>query len=191
LKHKHEEETKQDNEVPVEIIDSKKDFSADPVETPSSGETGASDDVNAKASQYLDQLQRLQAEFQNYRRRVEKEREQLHYYAQRGLILKLLPVMDDMERLLAHHPKGIEDMEPVKLIGQKLLKVLTDSGVEPIVSQGEVFDPSVHEAVGVEPVGEEMADRVMEEWQKGYRLGDGLLRPSRVKVGQFTKADSE
>jgi molecular chaperone GrpE len=187
LKHKHEEERepKQDNEVPVEIVNSKRDIPNDTAvgDTP--------EEATDKATEYLNHLQRLQAEFQNYRKRVEKERDQLHAFAQRGMILKLLPVMDDIELLLAHHPEGIEDMEPVRFIVQKLLKVLTDSGVEPISSKGEPFDPSLHEAVGVEPVGEEMADRVVEEWQKGYRLGDTLLRPSRVKVGQFMKAGSD
>ena len=183
VKHKHEEEKEQglSDEIPIEFVEAQN-------QTPREG-VGVEtlDETNIKASEYLDHLQRLQAEFQNYRKRIDKDREQLHAFAQRGMILNLLPVIDDLERLLAH-PGGIEDMEPVRLIYQKLLKVLSDSGVEPIPAKGEAFDPAIHEAVGVEPVGEEMADRVMEEWQKGYRLGGALLRPSRVKVGQFTKA---
>jgi molecular chaperone GrpE len=180
-KFDEEQEPKVNSDIPIEFVEAQNQTPTDAAGSDTSDETGV------KASEYLDHLQRLQAEFQNYRKRVDRERDQLHAYAQRGMILNLLPVMDDMERLLAHHPDGIEDMEPVRLIYQKLLKVLTDSGVEPIAAKGEAFDPALHEAVGVEPVGEEMADRVIEEWQKGYRLGDNLLRPSRVKVGQFTK----
>ncbi len=177
--------------------------------------------AEAKADEYLDQLQRLQAEFSNYRKRMDRERQSLKDWLHGEMILELLPVLDDLDRLLQSHEnqntvdqntidqqpidqrqidqklinqKAIDqklinqkpiDINGVKLIQQKLQKILRDKGLQEIESVGQVFNPDLHEAIGVEHTEEEKAGRVLEEWEKGYKIGEKLLRPSRVKVGKF------
>jgi molecular chaperone GrpE len=142
-------------------------------------------DSEAADKDYLDQLQRLQAEFSNYRKRVEKERETLFSIAKGEIVSKLLTVLDDFERMVDHHQKnGQCSIDGVNLIYQNFKKVLSEEGLEVIPSIGERFDPDFHEAVGVEKTEEDRDGLVVEEWQKGYRFGGKLLRPSRVKVGR-------
>lgn len=137
-------------------------------------------------SAYVEQLQRLQAEFSNYRKRVEKERESLFSTAKGELVVKLLPVLDDFERMLNHHQNGNScSVDGVRMIYQNLKKLLMEEGLEEIPSVGEAFDPEFHEAVGVEETEADQDGMVLEDWQKGYRFGGRLLRPSRVKVGRF------
>ena len=150
----------------------------------------SSDEANAKNentqnNDYLDQLLRLQAEFTNYRKRVEKERETLFPVAKSVLILKLLPIADDFDRLLDHESCDDHTKDGFRLIAKNLMKVLTDEGLEPIPAVGELFNPDVHEAISVEETDEESDGLVVDEWQKGYRFSGRLLRPSRVKVGQY------
>jgi molecular chaperone GrpE len=141
---------------------------------------------DADQTRYVEQLQRLQAEFDNYRRRVDRERETMYAMAKADLIQKILPVVDDLERMLNHHQEGEHRTEGVRLIYKNLTKILTEEGLEEVPSLGMPFNPDVHEAVGVEETDEEQDGMVVEEWQKGYRFGNRLLRPSRVKVGKHT-----
>ncbi len=130
----------------------------------------------------------MQSEFSNYKKRVDKEREELFSTAKGELVLKLLPVLDDLERMLNHYQKQGEcNCDAVELIYQNLLKILTEEGLEKVRTVGKKFDPNFHEAVGVEEVNAEQEDLVLEEWQKGYRFGGKLLRPSRVKVGKLKR----
>jgi len=160
-----------------------------PEEKDESGRKGTVQDKKtgsgSSRKEYIDQLQRLQAEFSNYRKRVNKERESFFSMAKGKVVLKLLPVLDDLERMLNHHREGNPfSVEGVRLIYQNLRKILSEEGLEEIPALGEVFDPECHEAVGVEDVDEDRDGLVVEEWQKGYRFVDRLLRPSRVKVGK-------
>ena len=133
----------------------------------------------------IDRLQRLQAEFSNYKKRTEKERTSLFSVAKGELVYRLLPVLDDLERMLNHHGGGTPGSgEGFRLIYQNLKKTLSEEGLDEIPALGEVFDPECHEAVSVEDVDEDRDGLVVEEWQKGYRFGGRLLRPSRVKVGK-------
>jgi molecular chaperone GrpE len=141
---------------------------------------------------YLEHLRRLQAEFDNYRKRVKKENESLYAFAQGDLMGKLLPVIDDLERMLNHDDENSRDMiEGIRLIYKNLNKILVEQGLKEIPAVGESFDPEQHEAVGVEEVGENQDGIVTEEWQKGYRFGGRLLRPSRVKVGKAATKTSD
>ncbi len=138
-----------------------------------------------------DQLQRLQAEFLNYKRRVEREKEEIGSYARGNLIREVLPVLDDLGRLIDHH--GDDEsvaVESVQLILQKFNKILTDEGLEPIEASDAEFDPEIHEALSVETVPVEKDGKILEEWEKGYRYHGRLLRPSRVKVGKAASADA-
>jgi molecular chaperone GrpE len=139
-----------------------------------------------------DQLLRARAEFDNFRRRVARENEQLRKTAAQGLMRDLLPIVDNMERALSH----VEDKTSslalgVEMILKQFAGVLSTQGLEPIPAKGEPFDPNVHEALTHQPSMEYPADTVMEEFQRGYRLGDFVLRPTQVVVSSGPPASAE
>lgn len=147
----------------------------------SGDETGKDGDTTG----LVEQLQRLQAEFSNYKRRVEKERESMARFAKSEMASKLLTILDDLERMIDHHQgEGGCSLDGVKLIYSNMKKVLMEEGLEDIPALGEVFNPEVHEAVGVEVTDEDRDGLVVDEWMKGYRFAGRMLRPSRVKVGK-------
>ncbi|MCK4273829.1 MAG: nucleotide exchange factor GrpE, partial [Dehalococcoidales bacterium] len=124
-----------------------------------------------------------QADFINYKRRTEQERQEFNSYANANIILGLLPVIDDLERALDAVPAKYAKhdwVEGVRLVERKFKTILEGQGVKPIKAMGEAFDPSFHEALR-QGRGEEGV--VIEEFQKGYMLHDKLLRPARVVVG--------
>ena len=140
--------------------------------------------VSAERDEYLDQLQRSRAEFANYRRRVEQERQIIGDLAKRDALIQFLPVVDDFERALAAVPESERSnswLSGITLIQQKLAGILERAGVSPIDALGEPFDPSLHEAVASEPGT--AGSHVVEVYQKGYRVGDQLARPAMVKTG--------
>jgi molecular chaperone GrpE len=143
--------------------------------------------VVAERDEYLDQLQRSRAEFANYRRRTEQERGQLRELVSQVLLAQFLPVLDDLQRALAAVPEDRADdplVQGVRLIERKFWGVLERAGVSPIEAVGEPFDPALHEAV--DSVPDSPADTVVDVYQTGYRLSQGLLRPAMVKVGGKT-----
>jgi molecular chaperone GrpE len=133
---------------------------------------------------------RRQADLENYRKRVERERRETHNRVVGELAIKLLPVVDNLARALdaersmeAGESKEFRHfLNGVELISKQLSEVLESFGVEPIVAVGERFDPHLHEAVVTEPSDKYEPDTVIEELARGYRLGDRLLRPAMVKV---------
>lgn len=134
-----------------------------------------------------DLLRRRQAEFENFRRRVERERMEFLEYAGMESVRALLPTVDDFERALkAAQASGSEGenelLKGIELIYKRLLESLTKSGLEPIVTEGQSFNPHLHEAVQrVEQ--EDAADgTILEEYQRGYNFKGKLLRPAMVKV---------
>lgn len=137
-----------------------------------------------------DALARRQADFENYRKRIERERQELHNRVVADVARKLLPVVDNLTRALeAERSKEASESEEfrhflhgVQLIGKQLNDVLDSFGIETIPSVGERFDPHVHEAVVSEPSDKYEPDTVIEEMSRGYRIGDRLLRPAMVKV---------
>jgi molecular chaperone GrpE len=140
--------------------------------------------VTAERDRYLDQLQRTAADYANFRRRTEQERAQQRLLANEQLLREFVPVLDDLQRGLEALPNKDQDSkvaEGMRLVEQKLLTTLKKHGVTPIDSLGLPFDPAVHEAVEVEPGG---GDTVVAVYAPGYRLGEGVLRPAMVKVGQ-------
>ena len=140
--------------------------------------------VIAERDDYLDQLQRSRADFANFRRRTEQERAQVRQIANQVLLAQLLPVLDDLQRALANVPDNQRDTplaQGLQLIERKLWGVLERAGVTPIAAVGQPFDPALHEAV--DSVPGTAADTVVDVYQTGYRLGDSLLRPALVKVG--------
>jgi len=175
-------EEKEKKKIEIQIED---DNAADVHEgSHESLETSSNQEVE---TDYSEKLQRLQAEFLNYKRRVEKEKDEIGQFSKGNLILSILPVVDDIERMIDHHENDeTVTVESVRLIYQKLIKILSDEGLESIDSEGADFDPECHEALGIAEVEKELDHKVLEEWQKGYRFKDRLIRPSRVQVGKYT-----
>ncbi len=140
-----------------------------------------------------EQLLRAVADFDNYRKRIDRERRELSEYAAADVLLDLLPIIDNFERALSASAPGATadkhtDVEAfrkgVELIHKQMLDLLRKRGVTPIEALGADFDPNVHQAVIHEPSGEPREGEVMAELQHGYKLGDRLLRPAMVKVAK-------
>ncbi len=139
---------------------------------------------------FLDKFARRQADFENYRKRVERERGETYQRAAGEVVSRLFPVLDNLRRAIEAEStfKAGESEEfrhflhGIELIGKQLNGVLEGLGVEVVPTVGTPFDPHVHEAVATEETDEFEPDTVMQEMQRGYRLGDKLLRPAMVKV---------
>ena len=138
--------------------------------------------AEAKAAEHLDDLKRLAAEFDNYRKRTAREQARLTELANQRLVKELLPVLDDLERALAAAEQHAEAQleEGVQLVHRSLADLLRKEGLAEIETDGR-FDPHVHEALLAQPSEAPEGD-VVEVLQKGYRLGDLVLRPARVVV---------
>ncbi len=148
-------------------------------------------EAEKKAQEYIEHLQRLQAEFENYKKRTERERQEAAGRASTNLIMRLLPVADDLDRAIEaaggdEAAAGFAD--GLILIRTHFLKVLADEGVEEIPALGQPFDPHLHEAVMQEPSEEHPDDHVCEVLRKGYRAGDIVLRPAMVKIASSNDA---
>ena len=145
------------------------------------------EEQKSKAAEYLDGWQRARAEFANYKKRIEKEQEDMLKSANGAFITKLLPVMDDFERAFQTLPldlMGMTWLEGVALIQRKLQILLEQEGVTVIETEGQMFDPTLHQAVTHEENEEHEEGQIMGEVQKGYRMGDKVLRPSLVRVAK-------
>jgi molecular chaperone GrpE len=146
--------------------------------------------VEAENAELKDQLTRRQADFENYRKRVERERSETYNRVNADVATKLLPVLDNLKRALEAE-SSVESSESdefrhflsgVDLIYKQLNGVLEAMGVKPVPAVGEQFDPHIHEAVVTEATDDYEPDTVMQEIVAGYRLGDKLIRPALVKV---------
>ncbi|HEY3582617.1 MAG TPA: nucleotide exchange factor GrpE [Pyrinomonadaceae bacterium] len=146
--------------------------------------------VEAENAELKDKLARRQADFENYRKRVERERSETYNRVVADVAAKLLPVSDNLKRALeaessveaAESDEFRHFLSGVDLIWKQLNGVLEALGVKPIPAVGEPFDPHVHEAVVTEATDEYEPDTVIQEIVAGYRLGDKLIRPALVKV---------
>jgi molecular chaperone GrpE len=142
----------------------------------------------AKAESYMDNWKRTQADFVNYKRRAEQEKEDTVKFGNTMLILSLLPVLDDLQLALESIPADSNNMqwiEGIKLIERKFNAVLDSQGVTAIKTTGEVFDPNLHEAV-LHSDGKEGI--IVKELKKGYRMHNRVIRPAMVAVGNGNKA---
>ena len=144
------------------------------------------DSLTAERASLYDQLLRRQAEFENYRKRVERERSVLYQRGRDDVLLQFLPVVDNFERALESLESSEGDAEAlrhgVELIHKQFKDALSKFGLEPVESVGQTFDPHLHEAVTTEPSDKHKENTIIEEFQRGYRIGDKLLRPAKVKV---------
>ena len=144
-------------------------------------------ELTRQRDDYYDRLLRKTAEFDNYRKRTDRERQQLAEAAAADLIKDLLPLLDDLERALkvdAGDEASAGVRRGVELIHRQLLDTLRKRGVTPIEALGQDFDPHFHNAVTHEPAEGRREGEVIEEFARGYMLGDRLLRPAMVKVAK-------
>jgi molecular chaperone GrpE len=140
--------------------------------------------VKAERDSLLDRLARAQAEFENARRRAAKEQQDYRDYATMEAIKPLLPVIDSFERALQADSEGSDFRAGVELIYKQLQDALARMGVTAIAAKGQQFDPHVHEAIEMVETAQAADHEVLEEWQRGYKYKDRLIRPAMVKVAR-------
>jgi len=142
-------------------------------------------DARVQRDEYLDLVQRVQADFENYRKRAAREQERFVAHAHERLVRELLPILDDLERALeaAERHEEAQLVEGVKLVEQSLRDALRKEGVLEIATDGP-FDPHVHEALLTQPSEGADSGSVLEVVQRGYRVGDKVIRPARVIVAE-------
>ena len=139
-----------------------------------------------------ERIVRLTADFDNFRKRAQREKDEARQFAIQGLLEKLLPVLDNFEMALT----AVKDADPsvrdgVQMILDQLLGVLKESGVEPVDAMGQPFDPNLHEALSQEETTEVEEGTVVQQVQRGYKLNDRLVRPARVVVAKAPGAAEE
>lgn len=144
--------------------------------------TADRDRLAAEKDEIYDRLLRKQAEFENYRRRTERERFEYAQFLAMDVVKELLPVVDDFERAVRVPSADQNYSKGVELIYQRLLEILKKLGVEPMEAAGKPFDPNLHQAVDRVETDEVPDQTVLEEYQRGYNFKGKLLRPAMVKV---------
>ena len=178
-KHKHEEE----------VIETQPTAESMPVEgNQPNVEVGALKsqlaEVESKAAEYKDGWARSQAEFQNYKKRIERDNE-LTYASMKGdIVKKVLPVLDDLELALQNRPADDAWANGIELIARKLQNILESEGVKRIEAKGLAFDPNFHDAITHEPSEEVESGHVIDVVRNGYMLGERVIRPASVRVAQ-------
>jgi molecular chaperone GrpE len=149
-------------EAPVNLVDAREQI----------------DELNAR-------VLRLTADYDNYRKRAQREKEDVRQFSNQGLLEKLLPVLDNFEMAIT----AVKEADPsikdgVQMIYDQLFAVLKDSGMEPIDAMGEAFDPNLHEALSQEETTNANEGTVVQQVQRGYKLNERLVRPARVVVAK-------
>jgi molecular chaperone GrpE len=143
--------------------------------------------LRAERDVLVDRLARMQAEFDNARKRAQREQQDYRDYALSDTIKTLIPVMDSFDRALQSSPEKSEFHLGVELIHKQLQDALAKIGVQPIVAKGQQFDPRFHEAIEMVDTEDASDNEVIDELQRGYKLKDRLLRPAMVRVARNTK----
>lgn len=148
----------------------------------------------AKANEYWERILRLQAEFDNAKKRMEKEKFEFTKYANEDIILELLGILDDLERSLdaaqTKHEDPMAFLKGIEMILAHLYEMLKKKGIKPIEAKGKKFDPHLHEALMQEESDKFDEHTITEEFQKGYTLEDRVIRTSKVKVATKKKKES-
>ncbi|MGP8250668.1 MAG: nucleotide exchange factor GrpE [Terracidiphilus sp.] len=147
--------------------------------------------VKAERDQLLDRVARLQAEFENARKRGEKERNEFREYAAAGVVEQFLPVLDNFQLALKASGSAEQLRSGVELIVKQMEEILRQMQVAPVLAVGEEFDPRVHEALGVVERDDIPDQHVAEEVRRGYKMRDRLLRPALVRIAHNAKQVSE
>lgn len=151
-------------------------------DTASASET---EKLKSENAALLDRLARLQAEFDNFRKRNLREQQEYRDYALTDALRQLLPILDSLDRATKVESVSAEDLRSgIELIDRQFHDVLTRLGVEPIVAKGQPFDPSLHQAIQMVETDEVPENHVLDELQRGYRLRDRVLRAAMVRVAE-------
>lgn len=140
--------------------------------------------AEAKVAEHLDGWQRAQAEFVNYKNRVQRDQESMKAQMKGDIIRKFLPVLDDLERALQSRPADDAWANGIDLIARKLQSVLDSEGVVRIEADGAMFDPNFHEAISHEQSEDVESGRIIAVVQNGYMIGERVIRPALVRVAQ-------
>ncbi|MGB8887784.1 MAG: nucleotide exchange factor GrpE [Candidatus Korobacteraceae bacterium] len=168
-------------------------------DAPASTETGAAakdaasqeselEKVRAERAAYLDRAARLQAEFDNFRKRNAKEQMEYREYALADALKQLLPILDSLDRAAKIDAASLEDFQSgIELIDKQFHDALAKLGVQPISAEGALFDPGLHQAVQMVDTNEAEDNHILDELQRGYKLKDRLLRPAMVRVARNPK----
>ena len=141
-------------------------------------------EAESRTSEYKDSWLRSQAEFQNYRRRIDRDNEMMHATMKGDIIKKVLPVLDDLERALQNRPADDSWASGIELVVRKFQNILENEGVKKIEALGVEFDPNFHEAISHEPADGAKSGHVIGVVQNGYMIGDRVIRPAMVRVAQ-------
>ncbi|MCC6227467.1 MAG: nucleotide exchange factor GrpE, partial [Microthrixaceae bacterium] len=141
-------------------------------------------EAEAKIVEYKDGWARSQAEFQNFRKRVERDNESFKASTKGDIIKKVLPVLDDLERALQNRPADDAWANGLELVARKFQNILDMENVKKIEAKGAAFDPNFHEAISHEPSEEVESGHVIDVVQNGYVIGERVVRPALVRVAQ-------
>jgi len=142
------------------------------------------EEAEAKLAESVDGWQRSQAEFQNYKKRVERDSEMMRANMKGDIVKKILPVLDDLERAMQNRPADEPWANGIELIMRKFQTVLDGEGVKKIEAEGVEFNPNFHEAISNEPSEDVESGHVIAVVQNGYMLGERVVRPALVRVAQ-------
>ncbi len=152
------------------------------------GQDSELEKLRAEKAAYLDRAARLQAEFDNFRKRNAKEQQDFRDYALADALKSLLPILDSLDRAVKTPASSVEDVRSgIELIDKQFHDALARLGVQPIATEGAAFDPNEHQAVQMVDTDETPDHHVIDEFQRGYRLKDRLLRPAMVRVARNPK----
>jgi molecular chaperone GrpE len=141
-------------------------------------------EAESKASEYKDSWLRSQAEFQNFRKRLDRDNETMYNSMKGDIIKKVLPVLDDLERALENRPTEDAWANGIELVVHKFESILESEGVKKIEALGKEFDPNFHEAISHEPTDGAQSGHVIGVVRNGYMLGERVIRPALVRVAQ-------
>ena len=190
-KHEHDEET---NENKAEAVATSSDVSEDMSSDMNMEQLAADaerdalkkrlEEAEAKVSDYKDSWLRSQADFQNYKKRIERDNEMMYTSMKGDIIKKVLPALDDLERALQNRRAEDPWADGIELIARKLQNMLESEGVKRIEALGVEFDPNFHEAISHEPANGAKSGHVIGVVQNGYMLGERVIRPALVRVAQ-------
>ena len=185
-KHKHEEEI-DENKAEAVVQSSQEEETSEIAEQLSAEIESLKkklEEAESKTSEYKDSWMRSQAEFQNYKKRLERDNELMYVSMKGDIIKKVLPVLDDLERALQNRPAEGSWADGIELIARKLQNMLDSEGVKKIEAIGAEFDPNFHEAISHEPTDGAKSGFVIGVVQNGYMLGERVIRPALVRVAQ-------
>ena len=178
-KHIHEENLE---ENPAEAVATSQDVEQLSAEV--EGLIKKLEEAASKTSEYKDSWLRSQAEFQNYRRRIERDNELTYLSLKGDIVKKILPVLDDLERALQNRPADDAWASGIELVARKFQNILESEGIKRIEAVGIEFDPNFHEAISHEPVDDVESGHVISVVQNGYMFGERVIRPALVRVAQ-------